>query len=81
MSMPTHLLLEKLSSREADFQRVYIGQAPLDSLYISLLAYGYDNVETRLMPENGLLVRHGAYESLWTLAYPASVGDAWTQRR
>lgn len=72
-------LLEEIWPGNIHCQRVYIGQAPLDSAYISLQAYGCANVETSPMPGRSLLVRHGAYESLWTLDYPATAGDAESQ--
>lgn len=73
------LLIEKLWPREENTQRIYIGQTPLDSAYISLQAYFLQGAEKRATQDGSLLVRHGAYESLWTLDYPHCAGDAETQ--
>lgn len=72
-------LLEELWPGDAHCQRIYIGQAPLDAPYISLQAYGCGNVKIQKFADDSLLVRHGGYESLWTLDYPAKSGNADAQ--
>lgn len=61
-------------------QKVYIGQTPLDSFYISLQAYCLaGNQEKSLTRDNSLIIRHGSYESLWTLDYPSRIGNSEKQ--
>lgn len=64
-------LIEKLWPAEPGQQRIYLGQTPLDSAYISLQAYSIAGATNMQSDGNGcLFYRHGAYESLWTLDYP-----------
>ncbi len=63
-------LLNRLWRQDFPCQRIYIGQTPLDSAYISLQAYCINNVQKYLEEDGSLLVRHGSYQSLWTLDYP-----------
>lgn len=52
-------------------QRIYIGQPPLDSAFCSMQCYHIPHiVKKNVDAEGNLLVQHGAYTSLWTLAYP-----------
>lgn len=52
-------------------QRVFIGQTPLDSSFISLQVYCVKDVQKTLDADGSLLVQHGPYRSLWTLDYPS----------
>lgn len=70
-------IIEKLWPREPGEQRVYIGQTPLDSAFVSLQAYCLAGERERKSAGNDtILVKHGAYESLWTLDYPPLRADA-----
>lgn len=72
-------LLEKTWS-DIPCQRIYIGQMPLDSVYISLQAYCISgNVKKSLLDEGSLLIQHGPYQSLWTLDYPYRAGHSYAQ--
>lgn len=63
-------LLDSLWPHDAPCQRIYVGQIPLDSAYISLQAYCIKGAQKTLDEDGSLLVRHGSYHSLWTLDYP-----------
>lgn len=70
-------LIEKLWPWQPGTQRVYIGQQPLDSAFISLQAYYLEGASEIRSDGNGALwLRHGGYESLWTLDYPALRADS-----
>lgn len=60
-------------------QRVYIGQRPLDSAYISLLAYTLRGAKKTAAGPGCLEVRHGGCTSLWLLAYPRAAGGSEAQ--
>lgn len=60
-------------------QRVLIGQTPLDSAFLSLQAYCIKDAQKIPDPDGSLLVRHGAYRSLWTLDGPSAPADSRTQ--
>lgn len=60
-------------------QRVYIGQRPLDSAYVSLQAYAVRGAQKFSPAPGSLAVRHGGYASLWLLAYPEAPGGAEAQ--
>lgn len=62
-----------------DCQRVYIGQRPLDSAYVSLQAYAVRGAQKFSPAPGSLAVRHGGYASLWLLAYPEAPGGAEAQ--
>ncbi len=67
-------ILEKLWPREKCVLRQYIGQIPLDSLYISYQAYALSDAQNALQKENiqgGLLVKHGEYQSFWKEYLPS----------
>lgn len=73
-------VLEKLWPSEQLCQRVYIGQQPLDSAYISLQAYCIGaKVEKSLLHPGALRIAHGAYESLWCLDYPEKTASSERQ--
>lgn len=73
-------LLEQLWPLDVPCQRVCIGQAPLDSAFLSLQAYAIAGLtEKRLEQDGSLVVRHGDYLSLWTLDSPAAPADAERQ--
>ena len=72
-------LIERLWPQSQNSQKIYIGQTPADSAYISLQVYGISTVAPELAGPGAILVRHGKYKSLWTLDYPASIGDSETQ--
>lgn len=70
-------LIEKLWPAEPGVQRIYIGQQPLDSAYISLQAYCLAGAMAKQSDgNNALWLRHGAYESLWLLEYPLLRADS-----
>ena len=72
--------LERLWAEKNACQRIYIGQTPLDSTYISLQAYYIAGSAEKHIDEKGsLLVRHGSYSSLWTLDYPSAPGNSRVQ--
>lgn len=60
-------------------QRLYIGQIPLDSAYVSLQVYAIRNASIQQMDNGDLLVRHGGYVSFWTMRYPDLPGNAEIQ--
>lgn len=62
-----------------DCQRVYIGQRPLDSAYVSLQAYALRGAQKSSSAPRCLEVRHGGYASLWLLGYPEAPGSAGAQ--
>lgn len=64
-------LLKSLWPQDNPCQRIYVGQAPLDSTFISLQAYCVRRAQKALDEDGSLLVRHGSYRSLWTLDYPS----------
>lgn len=69
--------IEKLWPREPGTQRVYIGQRPLDSAYVSIQAYFLSKIADISSDDNdSLSYKHGAYESLWTLDYPGLRADS-----
>ncbi len=73
-------LVERLWPLDVPCQRVCIGQAPLDSAFLSLQAYCVDGpVEKRLEDDGSLVLRHGVWESLWTLDYPPAPADSESQ--
>lgn len=73
-------LLEHLWAGENACQSIFIGQTPLDSTYISLQAYYITGTaEKSVHPDGSLLVRHGSYQSLWTLDYPPVPGNSRQQ--
>lgn len=73
-------LLDRLWPEESPCQRVYIGQAPQDSAFISLQAYCIAApAEKYIEPDGSLLVRHGSYQSLYTLEYPPAPGSSREQ--
>ncbi len=73
-------LVEELWPLDLPCQRVCIGQAPLDSAFLSLQAYAIAGLaEKRLEQDGSLVVRHGGYLSLWTLDYPATLADSERQ--
>lgn len=72
-------VIEKLWPVETPCQRIYIGQQPLDSAYVSLQAYCLDGTARKESGNNRLTIRHGGYESLWTLDYPTAVADSEAQ--
>lgn len=72
-------LLEKLWTNALPCQRVYIGQTPLDSTFVSLQAYVIKGAQKTFEVDGALLVRHGAYQSLWTLDYPPRANNSRIQ--
>lgn len=73
-------LVEQLWPLDVACQRVCIGQTPLDSAFLSLQAYCIDGLaEKRLEEDGSLVVRHGVWQSLWTLDYPPAPADSERQ--
>lgn len=72
-------LLQNLWPPAAPCQRIFIGQTPLDSAYLSLQAYCIRGAHTSVDHDGSLLVRHGAYRSLWTLDVPHAPGSPQVQ--
>lgn len=73
-------VIERLWPSTGTCQRLYIGQQPLDSRYLSLQAYCIDcNAQRTEESDGSLLVRHGKYESLWSMDYPAFTGNSEKQ--
>lgn len=61
-------------------QRIFIGQQPLDSSYLSLQAYCLRNAAKKSLDEEGsLFLQHGPYQSLWTLDYPSAPASSYAQ--
>lgn len=71
--------LEKLWPRTDAIQRIYIGQQPLDSAYLSMQVYCLAGDILKTDKGEALLIRHGGYESLWMLKYPLSIADSEIQ--
>ena len=62
------------------YQRVYIGQSPQDSAFISIQAYGIKgNISKKQNPDGVLSVLHGSYESLWSIDYPPTAASSLSQ--
>lgn len=72
-------LLPALWTQDMPCQRIFIGQTPLDSAFISLQAYGIRGAHKTFDDMGSLLVRHGAYTSLWTLDYPSEPASSREQ--
>lgn len=61
-------------------QTVLIGQTPLDSPYLSLQVWALrGNLEKKLLEDGSLLMRHGAYQSLWSVEVPERLGNSEQQ--
>ena len=64
----------------APCQHIFIGQAPLDSSYISLQVYGISaRISKEFTPDGSLRLRHGGYSSLYTLDYPKDASSSQEQ--
>ena len=63
-------MLEQLWPAAKNCLRMYIGQEPLNSAYISVLTYAIKNVQKILLGPDCLEVHHGGYSSLWSQHYP-----------
>lgn len=61
-------------------QTVLIGQTPLDSSYLSLQVWALrGDIEKTLLEDGSLLMRHGAYQSLWSVEMPGRLGNSEEQ--
>lgn len=59
---------------------VLIGQPPLDSRYLSLQAWALKgDIDKEILGDGSLFLRHGAYQSLWSIETPGRPGNSEQQ--
>ena len=58
---------------------LYIGQAPLDTSFCSLQVYAVRGNSSSTDGDEMLRVKHGGYESLWSIVQPTGQADAEAQ--
>ncbi|MCH5277579.1 MAG: hypothetical protein J1E80_07055 [Desulfovibrionaceae bacterium] len=72
-------LIERVWPDDFLCQRIFVGQTPLDSAYMSLQAYCIKTARKQRESDGSLVVRHGGYQSLWTLHYPPAPDNSRAQ--